>query len=182
MVTTVGNEHGQVLLRVLTAKEGCGLAVMVSSLIRRYATAGVEPPQLLYVDQDCCESSKGNALFPIWALSHGIKSQTLYAVLQQNPSSKLSSEPHYSSQPMDQTPEFSFFPLPVIPQPHRQFLLTCLYRCVHAAHMPVCVRVCVCYEVCECAFLLIFYVLALVKQLFICRNVLDQTVSSSSAN
>ena len=49
------------------------------------------------------------APFPVWALSHGINSHTLYAMLQQNPSSKLNSKPHYSSQPMDQTPKFHCF-------------------------------------------------------------------------
>ena len=45
--------------------------------------------------------SKGNALFPACALSHGINCHTLYAMLQQNPSSKLNLKPHYSSQPME---------------------------------------------------------------------------------
>ena len=58
------------------------------------------------------KGSKGNALFPIRALSHGVNSHTLYVMLQQNPSSKLNSKPHYSSHPMDQTPKFLSFPLP----------------------------------------------------------------------
>ena len=41
----------------------------------------------LWLIQNERKSSKGNALFPIWALSvsHGINSHTLYAVLQQIP-------------------------------------------------------------------------------------------------
>eukprot|EP00057_Strongylocentrotus_purpuratus_P014295 XP_011668769.1 PREDICTED: uncharacterized protein LOC105440394 [Strongylocentrotus purpuratus] len=45
-VTNVGNEYGQVLMSVLT--EG---------IIRRYADAGVAPPELLYVDRDCCNTN-----------------------------------------------------------------------------------------------------------------------------
>ena len=109
---------------------------------------------------------KGNALFLIQALPHGINSNTLYAMLQQNPSSKLNSKPHYSSQPMDQTPKCLLFSLPIVPPPnphlhltatqpppHRHFLLTCLYRCVRAARLPVRMRahVCVCVYMCVCA-------------------------------
>lgn len=45
-VTNVGNEHSQVLMSVLTAKEGCGLAGMASGLINPDATA-VRQPGLL---------------------------------------------------------------------------------------------------------------------------------------
>ena len=45
-VTNVGNEHGQVLMSVLTAKEGYGLEGMASSLINPCATA-VHRPGLL---------------------------------------------------------------------------------------------------------------------------------------
>ena len=87
--------------------------------------------------------SMGNTLFPIWVLSHGIDSHTLYAVLQQNPSSKLNSKPHYSSQPWTKLLKFFRFrcqssPPPRPPRPH--FMLTCLYRSVHAPRVPVCSR------------------------------------------
>ena len=91
------------------------------------------------------KSSKGNALLPIWALSHGINCHTLYAMLQQNPSSKLNSKPHSSSQPMDQTPKCLLFPLPVIPPPsplpppHLTPFPTDLPTSLRA-----CVRACVC--------------------------------------
>ncbi|XP_054867593.1 uncharacterized protein LOC129349166 [Amphiprion ocellaris] len=69
-VTNVGNEHGQVLISVLTSSEGSeGLSCMAAGLMRRYQHAGVAPPQLIYVDRDCCSRdgvSKTAALFPEW--------------------------------------------------------------------------------------------------------------------
>ncbi|RXN02785.1 hypothetical protein ROHU_001849 [Labeo rohita] len=53
-VTNVGNEHGQVIMMVLTASEGFGLAPMVAGIIKRYKDAAVSPPELLYVNRDCC--------------------------------------------------------------------------------------------------------------------------------
>lgn len=53
-VTNVGNEHGQVLITVLTACEGEGLAAMATGLMRRYRQAGQAPPSAMYVDRDCC--------------------------------------------------------------------------------------------------------------------------------
>ncbi|XP_051250139.1 uncharacterized protein LOC127359931 [Dicentrarchus labrax] len=57
--TNVGNEHGQVLLSVLTDAEGAGLLSMAAGLMRRYRDAGVEPPSaplrrpgLLFVPRD----------------------------------------------------------------------------------------------------------------------------------
>ena len=47
-VTNVGYERGQVLLSVLTAKEGSGLSKMAGGLIKRYRDADVDPPVLLY--------------------------------------------------------------------------------------------------------------------------------------
>ncbi|CAL8358257.1 unnamed protein product [Merluccius merluccius] len=67
--TNIGNEHGQVLMSVLTDTEGSGLLSMAAGLVRRYRDAGVEPPQLLYVDRDCCSShgtSKAAAVFKEW--------------------------------------------------------------------------------------------------------------------
>lgn len=63
--TDVGNEHGQVLVSVLTAKEGAGLSRMAAGLVKRYSDASIDPPSLLYVDRDCC-SGKSKALFPDW--------------------------------------------------------------------------------------------------------------------
>ncbi|CAB4020973.1 Hypothetical predicted protein [Paramuricea clavata] len=45
--TNVGNEMGQVLMSVLTASEGVGLAPMVNGLMKRYSTAGVPQPRRL---------------------------------------------------------------------------------------------------------------------------------------
>ena len=68
-VTNVGNEHGQVLISVLTCSEGTeGLSPMAVGLMRRYRLAGVHPPQLIYVDRDCCSRdgvSKKAALFQV---------------------------------------------------------------------------------------------------------------------
>ncbi|CAM4570443.1 unnamed protein product [Leuciscus chuanchicus] len=48
------------LTSVLTDTEGAGLLSMAAGLMRRYRDAGVEPPQLLYVDRDCCSSHGGS--------------------------------------------------------------------------------------------------------------------------
>jgi hypothetical protein len=55
--TNVGNEMGQVLLSVLTASEGVGLAPMANGLMKCYSTADVPSPEVLYVDRDCCAGS-----------------------------------------------------------------------------------------------------------------------------
>ncbi|XP_062340201.1 uncharacterized protein LOC134038681 [Osmerus eperlanus] len=69
-VTNVGNEHGQVLVSVLTSAESVDLLLpMAAGLQERYRLAGVPPPQLIYVDRDCCSSfggSKTAALFANW--------------------------------------------------------------------------------------------------------------------
>ncbi|XP_070998759.1 uncharacterized protein [Oncorhynchus clarkii lewisi] len=68
-VTNVGNEHGQVLVSVLTAGEGEGLLPMAAGLMERYRLAGIAPPQLMYVDRDCCSSfggSKTAAMYNEW--------------------------------------------------------------------------------------------------------------------
>ncbi|XP_067117109.1 uncharacterized protein [Osmerus mordax] len=69
-VTNVGNEHGQVLVSVLTSVESVDLLLpMAAGLQERYRLAGVPPPQLIYVDRDCCSSfggSKTAALFANW--------------------------------------------------------------------------------------------------------------------
>lgn len=69
-VTNVGNEHGQVLMSVLTSHKGQGLLPMTTGLVRRYEAAGVAPPTLLYVDRDCCSSvgtSRAAAMFSGWS-------------------------------------------------------------------------------------------------------------------
>ncbi|XP_058474505.1 uncharacterized protein LOC131447057 [Solea solea] len=53
-MANVGNEYGQVLVSVLTAAEGDGLANMATGLMRRYREAGKAPPKVMYVDRDCC--------------------------------------------------------------------------------------------------------------------------------
>ncbi|XP_072293385.1 uncharacterized protein [Eucyclogobius newberryi] len=68
-VTSVGNEHGQILISVHTAQEGAGLDMMVAGLIRRYRQAGVNPPLALYVDCGCCVeagTTKLQARFSGW--------------------------------------------------------------------------------------------------------------------
>ncbi|XP_071962853.1 uncharacterized protein [Antedon mediterranea] len=64
--TNVGNEYGQVLITVLTAAEGCGLNNMTNGIINRYALAGVPPPEILYVDRDCCGHSSIRKMFSAW--------------------------------------------------------------------------------------------------------------------
>ncbi|XP_072219001.1 uncharacterized protein [Leuresthes tenuis] len=58
-LTSVSNERGQILISVLSAQEGPALDRMATGLICRYSNAGVAPPQLLYVDCDCCREGKG---------------------------------------------------------------------------------------------------------------------------
>lgn len=67
--TNVGNEHGQVLVSVLTAAEGHGLWPMAAGLMKRYRQAGVAPPAIMYVDRDCCSpygQSQVKAMFSEW--------------------------------------------------------------------------------------------------------------------
>ena len=64
--TNVGNEHGQVIMSVLTASEGFGLGPMIEGLIRRYREAGVAPPEVLYVDRDCCGNTLLRRMFEEW--------------------------------------------------------------------------------------------------------------------
>ncbi|KAL2082089.1 hypothetical protein ACEWY4_021907 [Coilia grayii] len=68
-ITNVGNEYGQVLMSVLTAAEGDGLANMASGLMRRYQDAGKVPPKVMYVDGHCCAAEgrrKTSQLFHEW--------------------------------------------------------------------------------------------------------------------
>lgn len=61
--TNVGNEHGHIIMSVLTASEGWGLMKMAEGLVRRYKDAGVPPPEILYVDRDCCGNSSTQDLW-----------------------------------------------------------------------------------------------------------------------
>ncbi len=68
-VTSVGNEHGQILVSVLTAAEGEGLQKMANGLVKRYHDAHEASPTVLYVDRDCCSTSDrcaANRLFSGW--------------------------------------------------------------------------------------------------------------------
>ena len=64
--TNVGNENGQVLMSVLTDKEGQGLDGMVQGLITRYKNASEPAPVLIYVDRDCCPNSGLRKMFKAW--------------------------------------------------------------------------------------------------------------------
>ncbi|KAK5934712.1 hypothetical protein CgunFtcFv8_015082 [Champsocephalus gunnari] len=64
--TNVVNEHGQVIMSVLTASSRSGLGPMVEGLINRYRMAGVAPPEVLYVDQDCCGNTPFRRMFEEW--------------------------------------------------------------------------------------------------------------------
>ena len=64
-MTNVGNEHGQVLISVLTAAEGYGLAKMARGIMDRYKLAKKDPPKILYIDRECC-SPATRRLFSDW--------------------------------------------------------------------------------------------------------------------
>ena len=72
----------------------------------------------LWLIQNERKSSKGNALFPIWALSvsHGINSHTLYAVLQQIPVQNSSQNYTIALSPWTKLLNF-FVGVPVVLQP-----------------------------------------------------------------
>ncbi|XP_069383419.1 uncharacterized protein [Paralichthys olivaceus] len=68
-LTSVGNEHGQILMSVLTAQEGAELDLMAADLVKGYQQARVDPPVALYVDCGCCaeaEETKLKARFSGW--------------------------------------------------------------------------------------------------------------------
>ena len=64
--TNVGNEHGQVIMSVLTTSEGQGLVNMINGIMRRYSLADVPAPRLLYVDRDCCDTVCVGKYFTNW--------------------------------------------------------------------------------------------------------------------
>ncbi|XP_047203981.1 uncharacterized protein LOC124857001 [Girardinichthys multiradiatus] len=71
-MSSVGNELGQVLICVVTAGEGYGLQDMAMGLQKRYELARRTPPEVLYVDRDCCradgDSGAAAPLFASWPL------------------------------------------------------------------------------------------------------------------
>ncbi|KAL2082092.1 hypothetical protein ACEWY4_021910 [Coilia grayii] len=67
--TNVGNEYGQVLMSVLTAAKGDGLAAMAAGLVQRYRNFEKAPPKVMYVHHDCCATEgrrKTKRLFHEW--------------------------------------------------------------------------------------------------------------------
>jgi len=64
--TNVGNEHGQVIMSVLTEGEGASLRPMITGLVSRYKQAAVNPPRVLYVDRDCCGPATVHKYFQQW--------------------------------------------------------------------------------------------------------------------
>lgn len=68
--TNVGNEKGEIVASVLTSSEDLSsLKPLADGLVRRYATAGVEPPVVMYTDRDCCSEqglSRLKQLFSEW--------------------------------------------------------------------------------------------------------------------
>ncbi|XP_045166755.2 uncharacterized protein LOC123530114 [Mercenaria mercenaria] len=68
--TNMGNEHGQVLMSVLTEGEGEGLKKMLDGIVSRYRNAGVPPPKVLYTDRDCCGRQCVKKFFDAWPFLH----------------------------------------------------------------------------------------------------------------
>ncbi|XP_029983709.1 uncharacterized protein LOC115414633 [Sphaeramia orbicularis] len=67
--TNVGNEHGQVLVSVLTTSEGQGLDAMAAGLMKCYREGGEAPPKVIYMDRDCCNQHgpcQVRAMFTEW--------------------------------------------------------------------------------------------------------------------
>jgi len=56
-MTNVANEHGEVLNSVLTTGEGAALESLCQGIVGRYAKANVAPPEIIYVDRDCCSAN-----------------------------------------------------------------------------------------------------------------------------
>lgn len=56
-MTNVTNEHGQVLNSVLTTGEGAALSELGGGIVKRYKEARESPPEIIYVDRDCCSQS-----------------------------------------------------------------------------------------------------------------------------
>jgi len=58
-----------VLVSILTAAEGAGLANMAAGLVNRYLQDGQAPPVILYVDSDCSGAAT-KRLFQRWCDLH----------------------------------------------------------------------------------------------------------------
>ena len=71
-VTNISNKRGEVLNSVVTTSESMqSLQGMVDGIVNRFSRADVDPPVLLYTDQECCSStqeggSKFRLLFSAW--------------------------------------------------------------------------------------------------------------------
>ncbi|XP_034534733.1 uncharacterized protein LOC117809150 [Notolabrus celidotus] len=66
--TKVGNEHGQMLMSILTDSEGKGLLPMVAGQMRMYRKSRVDAPCMLYVDRDCCVTNGMCKCQDVWHL------------------------------------------------------------------------------------------------------------------
>ncbi|KAH3735343.1 hypothetical protein DPMN_041836 [Dreissena polymorpha] len=55
--TNVENENEQILNSVMTTSEGHGLTKMLVRIVKRYKNADIPPPEILYLDRDCCGAS-----------------------------------------------------------------------------------------------------------------------------
>ncbi|XP_021331250.1 uncharacterized protein [Danio rerio] len=68
--TNVANEHGQILISVLTCEESLEkMRPMAEGLMERYRRADEAPPELMYVDRGCCRVhavSSVEQLFSDW--------------------------------------------------------------------------------------------------------------------
>ena len=54
-------------MSVLTCQEGyLGLTSIIDGIIQRYTSADVQPPEVLYVDKECCGESCARKLFDAW--------------------------------------------------------------------------------------------------------------------
>ncbi|KAK2874526.1 hypothetical protein Q8A67_021679 [Cirrhinus molitorella] len=73
---TITSQYGRILKMDSTKKvarklaghtsEGFGLGLMIEGLISRYRVAGVAPPEVLYVDRDCCGNTLLRRMFKEW--------------------------------------------------------------------------------------------------------------------
>ncbi|XP_016388323.1 uncharacterized protein LOC107724059 [Sinocyclocheilus rhinocerous] len=64
--TSVANEHGHVIMSVLTENKESGLEGMISGVINRYKEAAEAPPEVLYANGDCCGSNSLRKAFKEW--------------------------------------------------------------------------------------------------------------------
>ncbi|XP_014674217.1 PREDICTED: uncharacterized protein LOC106814416 [Priapulus caudatus] len=62
--TNIGNEYGQVLISVMAVGEGRNLRLLCQGSSSRYSVAAEPPPQLMYVDRDCCTENDFHEYWP----------------------------------------------------------------------------------------------------------------------